>query len=394
MPAHPTGSPWAFHLHGLAWLVVIGTGVGLVALYRHVAGRHGDPPGLGRRHRAQLAVALVALAVALTWPVADLAAHWSLTALLVQRLLLTMVVAPLLLLAAPPRLLAALTSPAPVDDALATVTRPVVAIVIFAAIVLGSLLPVAVAAQASSWAVRGAVDALLVVAGVVLWGPVLRHIPGTSRPAAVGVAAYLIVQSVLPGFPSVLYIFARHPFYPAFAGAHRAIGLSPLDDQQLAGVIGKVGTLPVLWTVAWIVLARAQRAEAAGADAEPWHWLDVERRLQRAERRQARAPRRPGRNRLPRPGGRALPVVYPPGWTEPAQPAEPDEPAQSARPAQPTEGAQPGRPAGPAEPSGPAGSEGTRPAGDVEGRRDRGTPPDDPAPREDRRREDRRRPDG
>ncbi len=82
-----------------------------------------------RRQLRCLAGALVALALALTWPLADLAAHWSLTALVVQRLLLTLGAAPLLLLAMPSPLLAALTRPAPLDACLETLTRPVVAVV-------------------------------------------------------------------------------------------------------------------------------------------------------------------------------------------------------------------------------------------------------------------------
>ncbi len=107
-----------------------------------------------------------------------------------------------------------------------------------------------------------------------------------------GLAAYLFVQSVIPGFPSVIYVFARHPLYAAFAHAHAAIGLSAVDDQQLAGVVAKVATLPVLWTVAWVVLSRAAREDRTGSDAGVLTWAEVERQLQRAERRERRPPRR------------------------------------------------------------------------------------------------------
>ena len=54
------------------------------------------------RHQIEFfAGACAALAVALTWPVADLAAHWSLTALVTQRLILVLAVAPMLLLGLP-----------------------------------------------------------------------------------------------------------------------------------------------------------------------------------------------------------------------------------------------------------------------------------------------------
>src|SRR5271157_3343883 len=130
-PAGAPGGPWAFHVHVIAVGVVAVVG-GLYAWAVRRQGRAGGPGALPtRRQRWWLAGALATLAVALTWPLADLAAHWSLTALLVQRLLLTLVVAPMLLLAMPTPLLAAITRPAPVDAALDLVTRPVVAIVAF-----------------------------------------------------------------------------------------------------------------------------------------------------------------------------------------------------------------------------------------------------------------------
>jgi cytochrome c oxidase assembly factor CtaG len=285
-------------------------------------GRSGTAPT--RRQLGYLTGGLLALVVALTWPVADLAAHWSLTALLVQRLLLTLGAAPLLLLALPSPVIAALTKPAPVDRALEVVSRPVVAVVMFSAIAVGTLLTPVVAAQASSGAVRAIVDAALLIGGGVLWGPVLRHIPGGSRPTPVGLAAYLFVQSVVPGFPSVIYVFARHPLYPAFVHAHAAIGLSPVGDQQLAGVVAKVATLPVLWTVAWVALTRAARDDAAGSDTGVLTWAEVQRQLERAERREKHPPRprHPGWTAaIPRVG--SPPVIE--GRTVPPEPPPPEQ---------------------------------------------------------------------
>jgi cytochrome c oxidase assembly factor CtaG len=301
--------PYAFHLHLVAWIVVVAIGVAYIVAVRRISRTSQPGTTPTRRQWWCLAAGLVTLAVALTWPVADLAAHWSLTALLVQRLLLILAAAPLLLLAMPAPLIAAFTRPAPVDRALEVLTRPVVAVVVFTVIAVGTLLIPVVAAQTSSGIVRAVVDAVLLFGGVVLWGPVLRHIPGASRPTAVGLAAYLFVQSVVPGFPSVIYVFAHHPLYPAFAHAHVAIGLSAVADQQVAGVVAKVATLPVLWTVAYVALTRAAREDAIGSDTAVLTWAEVERQLQRAERRQKRGPdRRPRRpSPIPRPWNTAGP---------------------------------------------------------------------------------------
>ena len=316
--------PYAFHLHLVAWLAIAAVGVAYGTAVRRVArtSRPGSAPT--RRQRWYLAGGLAALAVALTWPVADLAAHWSLTALLFQRLLLVLVAAPLLLLALPAPVIAAFTRPAPVDRALEVLTRPVVAVVVFTVIAVGTLLTPVVAAQASSAVARGVIDGALLFGGAVLWGPVLRHIPGASRPSAVGLAAYLFVQSVIPGFPSVIYVFARHPLYHVFTHAHAAIGLSPVGDQELAGVMAKVATLPVLWTVAWVALARAAREDRENTDTGVLTWAEVERQLERAERHEKRGPgRHPTRHPFPRPRVGIPPATDGPDLDRPPPEADP-----------------------------------------------------------------------
>lgn len=297
-----TSGPWAFHFHLAAYGVVVVLGVLYLVAVRVGApgGRAGDPAGArmpasshvaapSRRQWWQLAGGLLALVVALGWPVADLAAHWSLTALLVQRLVLVLVAAPLLVLAVPTPVLGRLTRSAPVDAAVDFLTRPPAAIVTFSVIVVGTLAVPAVQAQASSGLWRGFFDALLLLAGWVLWVPVLGRVPGARRASPVGRAAYLVVQSLLPNFPAVVFVFSRHPFYAAFAHAHLAIGLSSLNDQQLAGIVAKVATLPVLWTAAWRALSRAERAERLGLDEEPLTWAEVERDLLRSERAERRS---------------------------------------------------------------------------------------------------------
>jgi hypothetical protein len=45
------------------------------------------------------------------------------------------------------------------------------------------------------------------------------------------------------------------------------VGLDPIEDQQLAGAIMKVGSLPFVWTVIavwWIRWAAAERNEDTG----------------------------------------------------------------------------------------------------------------------------------
>ena len=135
---------------------------------------------------------------------------------------------------------------------------------------------------------RVVIELVVLASGFVLWAPVLTELPGAPRLSALGRGGYLIVQSIVPSFLSIVWIFARHSLYPTYSHAGTVVGMSPLLDQQLAGFLAKLSTIAVLWTVAFVIMTRAQSAEDTGRDAEPLMWSDVEREIERAERRQRR----------------------------------------------------------------------------------------------------------
>ncbi len=150
------------------------------------------------------------------------------------------------------------------------------------------MVPALVAIQASSAAIRAVFVVLTVVAGLVLWIPVIGRVPGIRRPKPVVRFGYLVGQAVVPAFLSVIYIFSTRPLYPTFAGSKQAIGLRPLVDQQIAGFLSKLTMLIVLLGIGAVVLARASRSEDEAEADEPLVWADVERELERAERHDAR----------------------------------------------------------------------------------------------------------
>jgi len=276
----------AFSLHPGAWAGVLLAG-GLYGWWvRHT--RH-----LVTRAEASWFVgALVVLLIATTWPLSDLAAHRLLVALVVQRLLLLLAVPPLLIRGVPRQLVSALTRPAPLDAVARLCSRPAPAVAIVTAVSIGTLNVPAVVLQSHSAPVRGAFDLLLLGAGIVLWMPVLRPVPATGMPSALGRAGYLVVQSIVPSFLSIVWIFARHPLYPPYAHG-RTLLLDPLADQEVSGFVAKLATIFVLWSVAFVIVVRAERVAELGGDPEPLTWADVERELERAARRerQGGAPR-------------------------------------------------------------------------------------------------------
>ncbi len=278
--------PYAFHLHLISLtILIVAVAAVIVGHKRLVAHDQARATRWERRQKISFATAVVAAALALNWPLADLAAHWSLTALVTQRLLLVLAVPPFTLLGLPYDVLQWATKPAPIDTALAWFRRPIIAIVTFTVIAVGSMSTGLVSAQSSSVLARGLLDALLLLAGLILWLPVLGRVPGIQRLQPVGRFTYLVAQAIVPAFLSFIYIFAKHPFYDVFSGSHRAIGLRPLTDQQIAGFVSKLSMLFVMLTVGAVVLSRAHQFSEGFGEDEPLVWADVERHFERADRR-------------------------------------------------------------------------------------------------------------
>jgi putative membrane protein len=266
--------------------------VALAAVYLW-ATRHHDGAATARQKLLFLG-GVVLLAGALTWPLGDLASHWLLLALVLQRLLLTLAVPPLLVLGTPRAIIDRLTRPAAVDAVLRVAVRPVPAVAIVTVVAVGTLTVGAVSLAAHSLVARTVIQLLVLGSGFVLWAPVLTELPGIQRLSSLGRGGYLIVQSIVPSFLSIVWIFARHPLYPPFTYPGKVAGMTPLLDQELSGFLAKLSTIAVLWTVAFVVMTRAQTADSAGQDTDPLVWSDVEREIARADRRDRRQPWWPG----------------------------------------------------------------------------------------------------
>jgi cytochrome c oxidase assembly factor CtaG len=281
------GHPFDWHLD-IFWTLAIPA-----LLVAYLAGTRSEGTRPSRRQRICFVLGVVVLLLAFMWPLGGLAAHWSLLALVVQRLLLTLAVPPLLVTGTPRPIIERLTRPAVVDAVLGVVVKPVPAVAIVTIVSVGTLTTGVVSVAASSAVTRVVVQLVVLGAGFVLWAPVLSELPGAKPLSAIGRGGYLIVQSIVPSFLSVVWIFAHRSLYASYDHHGRVLGMSPVLDQQLAGFLAKLSTIAVLWTVAFTLMTRSP-ASTSGPDddPEPLLWSDVQRELERADRRDQRA-RRP-----------------------------------------------------------------------------------------------------
>src|SRR3984957_1098766 len=185
------GQPFNWHLD-LFWTLAIPA---LVVASLVATRQEGCRPT--RRQRRFFILGVLALLVAFMWPLGDLAAHWSLLALVLQRLLLTLAVPPLLVSGTPRPIIVRLTRPTLIDAVQRVVVKPVPAVCIVTVVAVGTLTTGLVSLAADSDIARVVIQIVVLLSGFVLWAPVLTELPGRQPLSAVGRGGHLIVQSIV-----------------------------------------------------------------------------------------------------------------------------------------------------------------------------------------------------
>jgi cytochrome c oxidase assembly factor CtaG len=170
---------------------------------------------------------------------------------------------PLLLFVVPPAALAAFGRSDALRRSAGWLLRPAVALIVWGAVFAAWHVPAAYDYAASHQTVHDLEHASFVAAGFVVWAllidPARRgHL---SRGRRLGVAVGLLALGTAV---SDVLLFAMTPLYPAYAAEpHRVLGLTPLRDQQLAGLVMTVEQLLTVGTCAAILLLPELRRRRA-----------------------------------------------------------------------------------------------------------------------------------
>ncbi len=127
-------------------------------------------------------------------------------------------------------------------------TRPVVAAVLFNAIVIVTHIPGVVAASVGSGPLHYSLHFAVVIFSLLMWMPVVGPFP-ELQISPIGKCIYLFIQSLVPTIPAAWLTFADGAVYKTYDQPIRVWGLSVVFDQQLAGAIMKTGGGIFLWAV-------------------------------------------------------------------------------------------------------------------------------------------------
>jgi putative membrane protein len=270
----PRWIDWSVHPDAIALTVVLGAAYWYAVTY--LRPRVSDAGRVRRSQIGVFALGLAALFVAGGTPIHDLGEHYLLSAHMFQHLLFTLVAAPLLVAGTPSWLWRYLFYSPRVLPAMRVLTRPLVAFSTFNALLVLTHLPSVVDLALNVGAFHFAVHATLVLAAMLMWWPVLsplEELPRMSPPHQMG---YLFLQSLLPSVIASFITFADRPVYALYREAPRLWGISPVDDQQIAGGIMKVIGSMILWTFMTVIFFRWYAKEEAQSASPPWEEIEAE----------------------------------------------------------------------------------------------------------------------
>lgn len=208
---------------------------------------------------------LAALWVASDWPVGTLGAGYLAAAHMLQYFLYTFVAAPLLVLGVPEPLARRALAATRTYRAYRFVARPLVAGLIANVVLLATHAPVTVDTFRSSQLGSFALDVTWLVGGIIMWLPVCGPLH-EARPSYPVRGIYLFLAAgLVPMIPGGFLTFADFPLYRTYELAPRVADLRPIADQQVAGVLMKIGNLPLIWPVIAVMMWRWAAADRLAA---------------------------------------------------------------------------------------------------------------------------------
>jgi putative membrane protein len=255
---------WRWVPHPEVWVLV----AGLAVLYTYagrVIGPKVVPAGtapISRVQRRWFGLGLVLLWVAADWPVHDIGEEHLYFVHMVQHTLITLVVPPVMLLATPEWLARLIMGRGRVEALLRRFARPVPAAIAFNALALLSHWQVIVNGASSNGLFHYGMHTALVLTALLFWIPVCGPLPELrmSQPAQM---IYLFVASIVPTVPGAWLTFAEGAVYSVYDTPDRLWGITVTSDQQIAGLVMKLGAGSYLWMLITLIFFRwASRQDA------------------------------------------------------------------------------------------------------------------------------------
>jgi putative membrane protein len=246
----PSLDPWRYQFHPEVWILVAFLTGAYIYMVR-VIGPKAVPagqPAVSRFNIGCFIGAMVMLWVASDWPMHDIGEEYLYSMHMLQHMTLSYFLPPLVLMATPEWLLRVLVGDGRFYRVVVFFTKPVIAAVLFNAVVIITHIPGVVSASVANGPLHYSLHFAVVIFSLLMWMPVVGPFPELQM-TPLGKCIYLFLQSLVPTIPAAWLTFADDAVYRTYDQPVRVWGMSVTVDQQLAGAIMKTGGGIFLWAV-------------------------------------------------------------------------------------------------------------------------------------------------
>jgi putative membrane protein len=209
-------------------------------------------------------------------PIHDISEQYLLTAHMFQHTVFIMVSAPLMLAGIPSWMWDALLRQRGVMPIAKILTHPIVAFSIFNALQVVTHLPEVVNLSLETHWFHFVVHVALVASAMLMWWPILSNVEVLPRLSPPLRMAYLFVQSLIPTVVAAFVTFANGVVYDFYAQAPRMWGISPVEDQQIAGGVMKMMGSIILWGFITVIFFQWFAREQRESQGPPWGEIEDE----------------------------------------------------------------------------------------------------------------------
>jgi cytochrome c oxidase assembly factor CtaG len=195
----------------------------------------------------------------------DAAADRLLSMHMLQHVFLTTIGPPLILLGLTPHLLQPLLGPAGVNRVARLVTHPVFTGALFIVNMWFWHIPPIYGAALDSLTVHVIMHVAFLGTGILFWWPVIQPSPLTGGHGEGARLLYLFATGMPMGLLALLFFASGGVIYSHYETAEPLWGLSPIDDQQIAGlVMGALGEAAAFAAITLLFFRYLDREGAEG----------------------------------------------------------------------------------------------------------------------------------
>lgn len=239
---HHHGSPSFFDLWNPTLFLILGI-IGCL-YFQFVNREYQDTSGITHvtsKQKFSMIVGLVLFYIAQGSPLNYYGHHYFFSLHMLQQTILFLVVPIFVWMAIPEAMLRRFVYFRWVRPWFSFFTRPLIALFLFNILISVYHFPLIMDGLMRSEWLHLSYHSLLLITAFFMWFPIYGNLPELNRLSELHKLGYIFANGLLLTPACALIIFANHLLYDTYANVHFPFNwLTPLDDQQLGGIIMKI----------------------------------------------------------------------------------------------------------------------------------------------------------